>query len=43
MLVIFLSVGGVLLYVELLLKKAAIYGGEKVGLKSHKETYLFRN
>jgi hypothetical protein len=25
------------LYGELLLKNAAIYGGEKVGLKSHKE------
>jgi hypothetical protein len=24
-----------------LLKKAAIYGGEKVGLKSHKEIYHF--
>jgi hypothetical protein len=40
-LVIFLSVDGVILYGELLLKKAAIYGGEKAGLKSHKEIYHF--
>jgi hypothetical protein len=36
-LVIFLSVDGVILYGELLLKKAAIYEGEKVGLKKHKD------
>jgi hypothetical protein len=36
---IFLSVDGVILYGELLLKKSAIYGVEKVGLKLHKEIY----
>jgi hypothetical protein len=35
--VIFLSVDGVILYGELLSKEAAIYGGEKVGVKSHKD------
>jgi hypothetical protein len=37
---IFLSVDGVLLYGELLLKKAAIYGRETFGLKLHKDINL---
>jgi hypothetical protein len=40
-LAIFLSVDGVLLYGELLLKKTAIYGGKKVGVKLHKKTENF--